>query len=206
MIVVLHYLFIISCRGQSIVTGIGGTLESYYIDSPVLHQEAYLQKICALEKNQAAKKLIVSSCPPTTSALLLYHYYTTAVWPVRTANNAAIRTYTLLLFKEKSERTLDLLSTGGEEMSKRLRGIRGCKYKTSSWHLNGFPMTVTLGQQYNIGEKPTVILYTYINRHAGTPEKQRRRKSTSSNMVVITYCYIGCDDKVTTMKREQRGP
>ena len=33
-------------------------------------------------------------------------------------------------------------------------------------------MTVTLGQQYNIGEKPTVILYTYINRHAGTPEKQ----------------------------------
>ena len=26
----------------------------------------------------------------------------------------------------------------------------------------------TLGQQYNIGEKPTVILYTYINRHAGT--------------------------------------
>ena len=26
-----------------------------------------------------------------------------------------------------------------------------------------------LGQQYNVGEKPTVILYTYINRHAGTP-------------------------------------
>ena len=27
-------------------------------------------------------------------------------------------------------------------------------------------MVVTLGQQYNVGEKPTVILYTYINRHA----------------------------------------
>ena len=68
-------------------------------------------------------------------------------------------------------------------------------------------MTVTsLGQQYNIGEKPTVILYTYINRHAGTPEKQRRLKSTLSNMVVIIHCYIGCDDKVTTLKREQRGP
>ena len=38
-------------RGQRVVTGIGGTLESYYIDSPVLHQEASLQKICALEKN-----------------------------------------------------------------------------------------------------------------------------------------------------------
>ena len=69
-------------------------------------------------------------------------------------------------------------------------------------------MTVTLGQQYNIGEKPTVILYTYINRHVGTPEKQRRQKSTSSDMVVIIYCYIpvGCYDKVTTLKREQRGP
>ena len=42
-------------------------------------------------------------------------------------------------------------------------------------------MVVTFGQQYNIGEKPTVILYSYINRHAGTPDKQRRQNSTSSN-------------------------
>ena len=28
----------------------------------------------------------------------------------------------------------------------------------------------------NVGEKPTVILYTYINRHAGTPEKKRKEK------------------------------
>ena len=42
-------------------------------------------------------------------------------------------------------------------------------------------MVVTLGQQYNIGENPTVILYSYINRHARTPEKQRRQNSTSSN-------------------------
>ena len=34
-------------------------------------------------------------------------------------------------------------------------------------------MVVTLGQQYNTGEKPTVILYTYINRHAGTPNKTK---------------------------------
>ena len=38
-------------------------------------------------------------------------------------------------------------------------------------------MVVTLGQQYNIGEKPTVILLTYINRHAGTPEKQRKKQN-----------------------------
>ena len=30
-------------------------------------------------------------------------------------------------------------------------------------------MVVTLGQQYNVGEKPTVILYTYINHHAQPP-------------------------------------
>ena len=33
-------------------------------------------------------------------------------------------------------------------------------------------MEITLGQQYNVGEKPTVILYIYINRHAGTLEQQ----------------------------------
>ena len=34
-------------------------------------------------------------------------------------------------------------------------------------------MEITLGQQYNVGEKPTVLLYTYINRHAGTPDKNK---------------------------------
>ena len=55
-------------------------------------------------------------------------------------------------------------------------------------------MVVTLGQQFDIGEKPTDY------RHAGTPEKQRKQIycSTSSNMVVIIYCYIGCEDEVTT--------
>ena len=33
-------------------------------------------------------------------------------------------------------------------------------------------MVVTLGQQYNVGEKPTVILHIYINQHAGTPENK----------------------------------
>ena len=69
----------------------------------------------------------------------------------------------------------------GEKMSKRLGGIKGCKYKTSYGISTGSPMVVTLGQQYNIGEKPTVVLYSYINRHAGTPDKQRRQNSTSSN-------------------------
>ena len=52
----------------------------------------------------------------------------------------------------------------------------GCKYKTFSWHLNGFPDgSVTMGQKYNIRKKPTVTLYTYINRHAGTPDKTKTK-------------------------------
>ena len=66
-------------------------------------------------------------------------------------------------------------------MSKRLGGIIGCKYKTSSRHLNGFPMVVvTLGQQYNVEEKPNVILYTYINSHAGTPKKNFNKQKPCS--------------------------
>ena len=31
-------------------------------------------------------------------------------------------------------------------------------------------MVVTLGQQYDVGGKPTVILYTYIDHHAEPPD------------------------------------
>ena len=36
-------------------------------------------------------------------------------------------------------------------------------------------MVVTLGEQYHAGEKPTVILYTHINRHAGTPDESKTK-------------------------------
>ena len=36
----------------------------------------------------------------------------------------------------------------GGEMSKRLGGIKGCKYKTSSWHLNGFPDRNNIGSTF----------------------------------------------------------
>ena len=45
-------------------------------------------------------------------------------------------------------------------------------------------MVVPLGQQYNIEEKPTVILYSYINRHAGTPEKQQRQNSLKKRKIL----------------------
>ena len=62
-------------------------------------------------------------------------------------------------------------------------------------------MVVTLGRQYNVGGKPTFILYNYINRHAGTPDshqKQNRNNAKHHCMVVIIYCYIGYKDKATT--------
>ena len=33
----------------------------------------------------------------------------------------------------------------GEKMSKRLGGIKSCKYKTSSWHFNRFPDANNIG-------------------------------------------------------------
>ena len=33
----------------------------------------------------------------------------------------------------------------GGKMPKRLGGIKGCKYKTSSWHLNRFPDADNIG-------------------------------------------------------------
>ena len=42
-------------------------------------------------------------------------------------------------------------------------------------------MVITLGRQYNVGEKPTVILYTYINRHAEHQQKGRQNNTSSNN-------------------------
>ena len=45
--------------------------------------------------------------------------------------------------------------------------IIGCKGKTSSWHLIGFPNCSNIG--------PTVLLYTCINRHARIPTKTKTK-------------------------------
>ena len=52
----------------------------------------------------------------------------------------------------------------GGEMSKRLGGIKGCKYKTSSWHLNRFP------DGNNIGST-VVVVVSHIQRIGCQPEK-----------------------------------
>ena len=53
-------------------------------------------------------------------------------------------------------------------------------------------MVVTLlGQQYNVGEKPTVILYIYIKSPCRDTRKtlktNQRQCSTPSHMVVVIY-------------------
>ena len=42
---------------------------------------------------------------------------------------------------------------------------------------------VTLGRQYNTEEKPTVMLYTYINRHAGAPDKNKTKLVLEHNKI-----------------------
>ena len=65
---------------------------------------------------------------------------------------------------QNAPRPSEHLPVRGGGISKRLGWIKGCKYKTSSWYLNGFPDgIVTLGQQYNVGEKPTVILTVHLH-------------------------------------------
>ena len=61
-------------------------------------------------------------------------------------------------------------------------------------------MVITLGQQYNVGEKPTVILYTYTNRHAGTPTKGKTNNTSSndkdkSNTIIETSTAEDHDDE-----------
>ena len=53
----------------------------------------------------------------------------------------------VLLFKEKSERAQTFWASPSQEekMSKRLGGIIGCKYKTSSWYFKGFPGGSNIG-------------------------------------------------------------
>ena len=51
-------------------------------------------------------------------------------------------------------------------------------------------MQITLGQQYNVGEKPTVVLYIYINRHAGIIVDHSTRNTHTSYRISQTLINI----------------
>ena len=74
---------------------------------------------------------------------------------------------------------------------------RGENVKTFSWdyrlqiqnlfmvfkQVRNSPMVIILSQQYNTGEKPSVMLYTHINRHAGTPNKTKNKSIVVHNYI-----------------------
>ena len=53
----------------------------------------------------------------------------------------------------------------------------------------GSPMEVTLGQQYNVGERPTVILYAYTSIAIPGHQTQQKQKTIQYviKKVVIVY-------------------
>ena len=70
-------------------------------------------------------------------------------------------------------------------------------------------MVVTLGQQYNVGEKPTVILCTYIiNRHAGTPKQKKNRKKQLNFITLLGLESDGCQTllycHIKSLTRQER--
>ena len=74
-------------------------------------------------------------------------------------------------------------------MTKRLGGIIGCKDKTCSWHSIGFPGGSTIGSIVSYrGEahRHTAHLH-YINRHAGTPNKNEDKNTMSLDYSSINY-------------------
>ena len=58
---------------------------------------------------------------------------------VRTAASDTPSYFYVLKKNQNAPRPSEHPPVREEKMSKRLGGIKGCKYKTSSWHLNGFP-------------------------------------------------------------------
>ena len=93
---------------------------------------------------------------------------------------------------------LDLLSipqSGGEHL-KTLRWHHRLQRQNPFMAFNRVrsPMVVTLGQQYQVGQKPTAILYTtYINRHAGAPNKTKTKTNDTSSLdysCSLCYCTL----------------
>ena len=69
-------------------------------------------------------------------------------------------------------------------MSKRLGGIKGCKYKTSSWHLNRFPDADNIG----------LLSFLTFSALVASPKKNTLHSGQSRYVVVVVSHIqrIGC--------------
>ena len=67
----------------------------------------------------------------------------------------------------------------------------GYKYKATTWYFKRVPQWYNnlAGQQYNVGEKLTVILYTYINHHAQLPVITQHT-DCSTYFQVVLFCFV----------------
>ena len=90
-------------------------------------------------------------------------------------------------------------------MSKRLGGIIDCKYKTSSWHVNGFldGNNIVGSTILYRGEAHRYTVHFHQSPCRDTSQKAKTKQkqySTTSNMVVIIYCFLGCKkERVSTV-------
>ena len=89
-----------------------------------------------------------------------------------------IRTHLDLLSLKKNQSTprpSEHPPVMGGEMSKRLGGIKGCKYKTSSWHLNRFPDADNIGSRIQrIGCQPEKTVFSCGGRSRSWSAEQRK--------------------------------
>ena len=76
----------------------------------------------------------------------------------------------LIFLARRIQPFLSLVDRGVDFCVLTIKSFSTCWAKPLHGIYPGSPMMeITLGQQYNVGEKPTVILYTYINHHAEPP-------------------------------------
>ena len=133
---------------------------------------------------------------PTPTTIIYYYWY--MAWSPDWPGNLEYRTHystkiVSSILQRKNWSRLDLLNIpqSGGEMSKRLGGFIGCKYKTSL-------MVVTLGQQYNTGEKPTAMLCVcvcFLPIHSGhqvrwtyQPGSHRRKVTQDFSSTFFLRC------------------
>ena len=59
------------------------------------------------------------------------------------------------------------------------------------------------------GRSPPLYCTLTLIAMQGHQKRQRKKQNKikyGTRYIVIIYCYIGCEDEVTTLKRERRGP
>ena len=130
---------------------------------------------CCFLSSRCAPMLFVATLNRRFPSSLINIYSDTNDNIVKRTKKSARKEISLCCFKKNlnGSRPSEYPPVRGKHFKTFLVGSQAAK-TDSLWDIvyTGSPMVVTLGQQYNVGKKPTVILDTHhINRHAGIPDK-----------------------------------